>query len=1073
MKNEKNKFFIADLHIHSHYSLATSKNLTPEHLDYWAALKGIDIVGTGDCLHPGWLKELKEKLSRCKNGFYTLKKEYIIDERLKHPLKNNIYFVPTTEISCIFKKHGTVKKTHVVIIFPDFETVEEYQKRLIKIGNLSSDGRPILGIDPKNLLDILLQISGNSLFIPAHIWTPWFSVLGSKSGFDRIEDCFEDLTGNIFAVETGLSSDPPMNWLCSFLDRFTLISNSDAHSPEKLGREANIFKGEISYENLYNSIVNNNSSNFHGTIEFFPQEGKYHLDGHRKCDICFDPLQTLKNEGICPNCGKHLTKGVLYRVAELSDRFDIDNFQNKKEFYSITPLAKTISEFLETSPASKKVKAEYFKLIGELGSEFDILLNRDLTDIAKKYNGLFAEGIRRIREKEVIINSGYDGEFGEIKVFSKEELSAKSIKSYGLNFSEEMKIFSNAEIENFSNENFKQRKNPLLEFDITEFLKLKKTKDSDKISNTEIIKDKIVNTKNTAQYEAITHFSGPCLTVAGPGSGKTFALTERIKYLVLEKKIQPYEIMAITFTNKACDEIKRRLEDCEIDLKNILTLTFHSAGMMIISENLISIGRHAGFLIINENQKNEILSTLFKLSKTEINKLSKEISSYKQRIISDIDEELQNLTEIYDEELQKRNLFDIDDLVFIAVKILENNPEIQKKYLNKIRWILIDEYQDINKIQFDFVKLLISNEQKNLFVIGDPNQAIYGFRGSDQSYILNFKKDFPDAKIIELDKSYRCPEIILSAASQIIDREKNIFGLESGLKIKIKKCDTSYSEADWIASEIERMIGGVRHFSIDSGKSDGNEIEGVSGFGNFAVLCRTAEQFSQLKKAFMNHAIPFSVYGEKPFYETEPFATVLNEFRKKITEDVDGKLSANKNKSLNNSISVSATLTDFFENSGILNSPENNENFLHLKNIAENTDSDFNTFFNTLNLRASIDFLEKKSETVSLITLHSSKGLEFETVFIAGCEDKIIPFEVFGTKSKNEIDEESRLFYVAMTRAKKFLYLSYALKRYWKKMTLNQRKSRFLDKIEKSLYNNLKTSERKIKKKDDSIPLPF
>ena len=1065
--NSNIKHFIADLHIHSHYSLATSKNLTPEHLDYWAALKGISVVGTGDCLHPGWLSELKTKLHREKNGLYSLKKEYILAERSKIPVYENIYFVPTTEISCIYKKLGSVKKVHILIVFPDFESVEKYQSRLLKIGNLSSDGRPILGIDSKELLAILLQTCDSALFIPAHIWTPWFSVLGSKSGFDTIEDCFEDLTQNIYAVETGLSSDPPMNWLCTFLDKFTLISNSDAHSPEKLGREGNLFKGSITYENIYNSLKNRDSGNFMGTIEFFPQEGKYHLDGHRKCGICYDPLQTLKNRGICPQCGKPLTRGVLYRVAELSDRNDISGFNFKKDFYSITPLAQTISEFLGVSPVSKKVKEEYFKLVDLFGPEFSILLYSDIKDISDKYNDLFAEGLRRIRKKEVIISPGYDGEFGSVRVFTQEEITAKSIKSYSFDFSGEVRNIKKAKSENISS-------NPLLEFNIDEFLKLKKTDENTLVPQNLKSQKRLesYSLKNSGQAEAINHFSGPCLTIAGPGSGKTYALTERINFLITEKKIPANEILTITFTNKACNEIRNRLNKRGSIFEEVFVSTFHRTGLLIISENLKTIERNDGFLIIDECQKADILTELFKLSKKEISKLSKEISAYKQRIGSEIDEELETIIEIYDGELKKRNLFDIDDLVYIPMILLENNSKILNQYRKKFKWILIDEYQDINKIQFNLLKILLSEDEKNIFAIGDPDQSIYGFRGSDQSYILNFKNDFPDAKIIELDKSYRCTDKILSAAIQVLDKERKIEGTEEGLKITIKKCDTSYSEAEWIASEIEKMIGGVRHFSIDSGVSDGAETAGISGFGNFAVLCRTAEQFLQIKKAFAHHSIPYTAYGEKPFYELEPFSKILMDFKTRYSTDENGILLGLKNIHSKEKNSVLESIQAFFEKTDAIKTPEDNENFIRLKLQAENAGHNFNEFFNSLTLNAPIDFLSTEPESVSLLTLHSSKGLEFDVVFIAGCEDKIIPFEIFEKKSLKEIDEERRLFYVGMTRAKKFLFISYALKRYWKNRAFTLEKSRFLDKIEKSLYNNLKAAVRK-NKAVETIPLPF
>jgi uncharacterized protein (TIGR00375 family) len=325
----------------------------------------------------------------------------------------------STEISTIYKKNNKVRKVHQVITFPSFEALERLRQPLIKIGNLASDGRPILGLDSKHLLEMTLEADPANLFIPAHIWTPWFSVLGSKSGFDSIHECFDDLTSHIFAVETGLSSDPPMNRICSFLDQFRLVSNSDAHSPSNLGREANLFDTELDYYSIYNSLKNDQG--FLGTIEFFAQEGKYHYDGHRKCDICWNPLETIQHQEICPKCQKPVTKGVMYRVAELADRNDIQLGQ--QIFYSITPLPELLAEILGCKgTSSKKVEQAYFELIRQFGAEFDILLFSDIQKYQIQGHEFLAEGLQRLRAKKVFIEEGYDGEYGKIRVFTPDEL---------------------------------------------------------------------------------------------------------------------------------------------------------------------------------------------------------------------------------------------------------------------------------------------------------------------------------------------------------------------------------------------------------------------------------------------------------------------------------------------------------------------------------------------------------------------------------------------------------------------------------------------------------------------------
>ncbi|NLW31303.1 MAG: DNA helicase UvrD [Fibrobacter sp.] len=403
--------FIADFHIHSHYSIATSSQLVVPFLDLWGRKKGINVIGTGDAVHPGYFNELKENLVSSDNGLYKVKKKRLLPEVTKFT-SSEISFVLTTEISCIYKKNGKVRKVHNLILAPSFSSILELQKQLRKIGNIESDGRPILGLDSRDLLEIVLN--AGAFLIPAHIWTPWFSVLGSKSGFDSMEECYGDLTKQIFAVETGLSSDPPMNWRCSFLDRFFLVSNSDAHSPEKLGREANLFDTELSYSSIIDALKGKNNG-FLGTVEFFPQEGKYHLDGHQKCHTRWEPDQTRKHHGICPVCGKKVTVGVLNRVMELADSAPDRPFKNKRPFISLTPLKNILAEILGTGPQSKKVSVFYESLISKFGPEFTILMDIPVKDLCRE-NELLSEGIRRLRGGEVFLEGGYDGAFGSVKV---------------------------------------------------------------------------------------------------------------------------------------------------------------------------------------------------------------------------------------------------------------------------------------------------------------------------------------------------------------------------------------------------------------------------------------------------------------------------------------------------------------------------------------------------------------------------------------------------------------------------------------------------------------------------------
>ena len=405
---------IADLHIHSRFSMATSKEGTPENLDFWARKKGISLIGTGDFTHPVWREELKERLVSEGNGLYRLKDAYVKEESRKFPGEGT-RFVVSGEISSIYKKNGKTRKVHNVILLPSLEAADAMAQRLEKIGNIHSDGRPILGLDSHDLLEMMLDVCPEGILVPAHIWTPHFSVLGAKSGFDSVEECFEELAPYIHALETGLSSDPAMNWRISKLDRYQLVSNSDAHSPSKLGREANLLDIDCSYEGLYRAIQT--GEGLEGTVEFFPEEGKYHFDGHRKCGVSLSPVEAERLGGICPVCGKKLTMGVDHRVEQLADRAEGFVKKDGKKYESLVPLPEVISACMGYSTASKKVQGCFEQLIQTLGTEFDILRNVPSEDIKSCAGERIAEGIENVRTGNVKRIPGYDGEYGKIELF--------------------------------------------------------------------------------------------------------------------------------------------------------------------------------------------------------------------------------------------------------------------------------------------------------------------------------------------------------------------------------------------------------------------------------------------------------------------------------------------------------------------------------------------------------------------------------------------------------------------------------------------------------------------------------
>jgi uncharacterized protein (TIGR00375 family) len=418
--------FIADLHVHSHYSRATSPDMCPEGIWKWAQLKGINVIGTGDFTHPQWIKELKKKLDPAGNGLFTLRKKYTTRD-VPGTCKADVSFILSAEVSGIYSKNGKTRKVHSVILMPDIAAAERLNLVLSKIGNLKSDGRPILGLDAKKLLRITLDVSPEAMLIPAHIWTPHFSVLGAASGFDSLEECYEELTPHIHAVETGLSSDPPMNWRISALDAITLVSNSDAHSAAKIGREANILDTDIAYAAMMQAIKTRKG--FLGTIEFFPEQGKYHYDGHRECGVSLTPKETIRNNYLCPACGRKATVGVMHRVERLADRKEGFKLAGAPSFASIIPLPEIIAEGLECGVNTKKVNAVYLPLLDRLGNEFKILLDSPLDDIERASSPLIREAIARMRAGNVHISPGYDGEFGKVKIFEDRERKRFSSRS--------------------------------------------------------------------------------------------------------------------------------------------------------------------------------------------------------------------------------------------------------------------------------------------------------------------------------------------------------------------------------------------------------------------------------------------------------------------------------------------------------------------------------------------------------------------------------------------------------------------------------------------------------------------
>lgn len=410
--------YLADLHIHSCFSRATSRQCTLPFLAAWAKVKGIDLLGSGDFTHPEWLAHLRSELEPCESGFHRPRSAAFPDEMSCYrPTDRDVRFVLTTEISCIYKQDGAVRKVHHLLAVPDFDAAARVNKRLSRIGNLAADGRPILGLSSRDLLEILLESASDGFLVPAHVWTPWFSLFGAKSGFDRIEDCFGDLSDQIFALETGLSADPAMMRRISALDRFTLVSNSDAHSPLKLGRELNRFDTGFDFPAMKQALQQPQKGGFRGTIEFFPEEGKYYLDGHRACHCRMTPSQTLQAGGRCPVCGRPLTTGVLSRIASLADRPHAVYSQADPGFMSLLPLAEILTELGGVKTFTRRIQKRFREVVNRFGSELELLLEVPVSDIERTDSALLAEAVNRVRLGDVIREPGFDGRYGTVRVF--------------------------------------------------------------------------------------------------------------------------------------------------------------------------------------------------------------------------------------------------------------------------------------------------------------------------------------------------------------------------------------------------------------------------------------------------------------------------------------------------------------------------------------------------------------------------------------------------------------------------------------------------------------------------------
>ena len=1018
---------IADLHIHSKYSMATSRDCDTPHLDLWARYKGIHLIGTGDFTHPAWRKELAETLVPAEDGFWELKSEYRLPGDVApaqgpggFPASGHPRFVLSSEISTIYKRGGKTRKVHHVILVPSLEDAENLSHKLEAIGNLHSDGRPILGLDSHDLLEIILETCPKAIYIPAHIWTPHFSVFGAFSGFQTLEECYGDLTPYVRAAETGLSSDPAMNRRVSLLDSLTLVSNSDAHSPAKLGREANLLGIDPSYEALARAIET--GEGMEGTLEFFPEEGKYHLDGHRACGLRLEPHETLEAHGRCPVCGKKITVGVLHRIEEMADRPADFVLPGGKPFESLIPLPEVIAASTGARAESKKTQERYFAMLRALGPEFSILRDLPIEAIESSAGYAIAEGVRRLRAGKVSCLAGYDGEYGTVTLFAPDELEVLSGQ------------LSMLEVGSVGKR--KRKASPAL---------------GDKKAQSAALQEDAAPAAaplNEEQAQAVASPAAALAVIAGPGTGKTKTLVERIAHLMEERRISPSAITAVTFTNQAAEEMRQRLEARlgeKAAVRGLTVGTFHAICLQLLDPKPLVDASQALDLIQGLIAEQGL--SLAPQAALGMISAVKNGQTFRQAGLSE------PLYHTYNAALKEKNLRDLDDVLLDA---LELDSAERKGFTH----LLVDEFQDINPLQHRLIRHW-SQHGQSLFVIGDPDQSIYGFRGANAYCFAELKRDLPALETITLRHNYRSTPAILKSALALIRHnpgEERVLEphREEGAAPRLMKAQKPFDAAVWIAKEISRMVGGVDMVAASSGERQRGVVR---SFGDIAVLCRTRHQLELMENCLRHESIPCVIYGRDDFLNDPTVAGALGFFRF-LADPRDAasledslRLVWNVPAPLIQRVSTwarerdtlpSGALEEAFASHEVLlpfcqqveaflpklrrEKPRKllqqwvevwgqnaaMEKLLHASVFHETMPA----FLKTLLIGEEADLRRASGtrtalEAVRLMTVHGSKGLEFPAVFLSA---DAFPKE--GAADPSKVEEERRLFFVGITRAK-------------------------------------------------------
>ncbi len=1043
--------FYADLHIHSRFSRACSKNCTIPELAWWARRKGITVVGTGDFTHPAWAEELRDSLRPAEPGLFQLRPELAanLDRTSPGSCGQPVRFMLSTEISTIYRAGERTRKVHHLLYAPTLDAAGRITAALAKIGNLASDGRPILGLDSRHLLDITLSGGPGCYLIPAHIWTPWFAVLGSKSGFDAVADCYGDLASEVFAVETGLSSDPPMNWMCSSLDGYRLVSNSDAHSPPMLGREATTLATGLDYFAIEHAL--RTGDGLAGTVNFFPEGGRYHLDGHRKCGVRLEPAESASLDGRCPECGKPLTIGVLNRVAELADREAGFRPEGAAGSTNLVALPGIAGEILGTGPKSKKVAGEVTRLVAALGPELLILREIPVPELSRAGGSALGEAISRLRRGEVHKEAGYDGEYGVIRLFQPGELD-RGGALFDLPAAVPAPWLA-------ADHGAAAAAGPVPVAGDTSAAGLRPGTGSGRAGpaagtgragrrpevDTETAGCVAENGAAAASpagsllggldpdQRAAAAAAAPLMIIAGPGTGKTHTLTCRIAAAVAEQGVRPQACLAITFTRRAAAEMQLRLAALLGRRAARLTVTtVHGLGLMILREQHELAGLPPDVGVADEQAVLAVATELAGSPRDGRALLAAAAA----------DPERQQLLR---KALAAQHLVDFDGLVDLTVQLLGEQPALAARLRERWPLLSVDEYQDIDAAQYALLRLL-AGDGAGLTVIGDPDQAIYGFRGADVGFFLRFGEDYPAASTVQLTRNYRSSPAIVAGAVQAIapgtllpKRVLRPVRQEGAPAITFHQAADPAGEAAWIAEAIDRLLGGSSFLSLDSGRADGHGQDGI-GLADIAVLYRTDAQAALLGQGLTRAGLPFQKRSHD-LLSLRPGVTEIVLEMQRAASVPAGTARDAVQQALRGAVhrlagQAGQPVYDQYGQAGArLSAMDLRSAGEILSPLARRCADDLEQFRAEIALDAEVDALDPRADAVSLLTLHAAKGLEFEVVFLAGCEKDLLPLWLPGRRSGvgpgvgDAVAEERRLLFVGMTRARTHLLLTCAARR--------------------------------------------